>query len=48
MAEQKYPTFLEWLAEHPDASIPSQIIAREFLERKDIVMARILAEKAKS
>lgn len=44
MADQ-FPTFQEWLAEHTDASPATQAIARELLERKDVVMARVLSSR---
>lgn len=48
MAEQQFPTFQEWLAEHPTASPYTQAIARGYLERKIIVMARVLTDRAKA
>lgn len=44
---QKFPTFQEWLDEHPDASPATQAIARAYLEQKIVVMARVIAEQDK-
>lgn len=44
--EPKYPTFEEWLAEHPDASPATQAIARELIELQIVAMARGLEERA--
>lgn len=43
-----FPTFQEWLAEHPDASPATQAIARELIERKDVVMARVFTDRGKA